>query len=111
MVAVLVAFLGIGAYAGARLVGQRANRFRQRAQFHARRTTMFQDSIRSKTRAADDCEAYGGDRMLRIAAEYRAEVTLCEQLADHHGRLRRKYEDAAARPWLPVAADPPEPRP
>jgi hypothetical protein len=27
----------------------------------------------------------------------------------HHGRLHDKYEWAARYPWLPVAADPPEP--
>ena len=30
--------------------------------------------------------------------------------ADYYARLRRKYERAARRPWLPVEADPPEPR-
>jgi hypothetical protein len=29
--------------------------------------------------------------------------------ADHYARLRGKYERAAARPWLPVGPDPPEP--
>jgi hypothetical protein len=28
----------------------------------------------------------------------------------YNGRLRRKYENAAARPWLPVEPDPPEPQ-
>jgi hypothetical protein len=28
-------------------------------------------------------------------------------LTDHHTRLRDKYRRAAARPWLPVAPDPP----
>jgi hypothetical protein len=103
--------LGISAYAGSRMVSQRANRFRQRAQFHARRAAMFQNSIQSKERAAVDCEAYGGERMIRIAAEYRAEVKLCVKLAAYHTGLLRKYERAAASPWLPVAADPPEPSP
>jgi hypothetical protein len=29
--------------------------------------------------------------------------------ADHHASLARKYEDAARRPWVPVAPDAPEP--
>ena len=29
---------------------------------------------------------------------------------EHHARLAEKYQYAAAHPWLPVAADPPEPR-
>jgi hypothetical protein len=103
--------VGIGAYAGGRMVSQRANRFRQRAQFHARRAALFQNGIQSKERAAEDCEAYGGERMIRIAAEYRAEVKLYVKLAAYHASLLRKYERAAALPWLPIAADPPEPGP
>jgi hypothetical protein len=107
--ALLVA--GTGAYVGVRTLGQRTNRLRQRAQFHARRAAMFQKSVGSKERAAADCEAYGGERMLRIAAEYRAEVKLCVRLAEYHNRLLEKYERGAASPWLPIAADPPEPAP
>lgn len=29
--------------------------------------------------------------------------------AAYHAAMRRKYEDAAACPWFPVAPDPPEP--
>lgn len=29
---------------------------------------------------------------------------------EHHARLAEKYQYAAAHPWLPVTADPPEPR-
>jgi len=29
--------------------------------------------------------------------------------SEHHARLREKYRRAAARPWLPVPLDPPEP--
>ena len=103
--------LVIGAYLGARNVSQRAHRFRQLAQFHARRKAMFQKSIGSKNRAARDCENYGGDRMLRIAREYRDEVELCGRLAAYHGRLVPKYEHAAAHPWLWIEADPPAPAP
>jgi hypothetical protein len=110
---IVVAILGLvaGGYASVRTVSQRANRFRQRAQFHARRAAMFQKSIVSKERAARDCEAYGGERMLQVARDYRAEVKLCMKLADYHARLIPKYERAAAYPWLPVAPDPPEPAP
>jgi hypothetical protein len=100
-----------GGYAAVRTASQRANRFRQRAQFHARRAAMFQKSIVSKELAARGCEAYGGERMLRVASEYRAEVKLCVKLADYHARLIPKYERAAAYPWLPVDPDPPEPGP
>jgi hypothetical protein len=32
------------------------------------------------------------------------------RFAEDHAAMRRKYEDAAAFPWLPVPPDPPEPR-
>jgi hypothetical protein len=99
------------AYAALRWQDRRANRYRQLAQFHARRARMHQESIGSKERAAQGCEAYGGERMLRIAREYREEAKLCVKLAPYHDQLRAKYEHAAAHPWLPLAVDPPEPRP
>jgi hypothetical protein len=34
----------------------------------------------------------------------------CRKRADYHAALKNKYAAAAARPWLPVAADPPLPR-
>ena len=111
MIVMAVIVVVIGGYVGVRIVRQRANRFRQLAQFHARRAAMFQESIGSKERAARDCEAYGGERMLQVARDYRAEVKLCVKLAQYHARLIPKYEDAAAHPWLSVAADPPEPEP
>ena len=32
-------------------------------------------------------------------------------VADYHVRMRRRWERAAARPWLPVEPDPPPPQP
>jgi hypothetical protein len=110
---IVLAILGLvaGGYAAVRTASQRANQFRQRARFHARRATMFQKSILTKERAARGCEAYGGERMLQMARDYRAEVKLYGRLADYHAGLIAKYEYAAAHPWLPVEADPPEPAP
>jgi hypothetical protein len=36
-------------------------------------------------------------------------IAKCSRAATYYGDLRRKYERVAARPWLPVAPDPPEP--
>ena len=109
VLAILVAVAG--SYAGLRAMSQRANRFRQLVQFHTRRAAMFHKSIGSKGRAARDCEAWGGERMLQVARYYRAEAKVCVKMADYHARLIPKYMYAAAYPWLPVAADPPEPVP
>jgi hypothetical protein len=64
LVAIAALLIGIGGYAAARTLSQRAHRFRQLAQFHARRVALFQKSIVSKEKAARDCEAYGGETML-----------------------------------------------
>jgi hypothetical protein len=106
-----IAALVIGGYLGVRTASQRAHRFRQLAQFHARRAAMFQESIGSKERAASGHEAYGGERMLQIARDYRDEMKLCVKLAAYHASLITKYEHAAAHPWFSVEADPPEPTP
>lgn len=106
-----IAALMIGGYLGARTLSQRAHRFRQLAQFHARRAKMFQESIGSKERAARGHEAYGGERMLQIARAYRAEAKVCDRMATYHAALVPKYEHAAVYPWLSVIADPPEPAP
>jgi hypothetical protein len=111
LIVVATLVLVTGGYAAVRTVSQRANRFRQHARFHARRAAMFRKSIVSKERTARDCEAYGGERMLQVARDYRAEAKLCVKLADYHARLIPKYEHAAAHPWLPVDPDPPEPAP
>jgi hypothetical protein len=72
---------------------------------------LFQKSIVSKEKAARDCEAYGGETMLQVARDKRVEAKLCVKLAAYHTPLIAKYEQAAAHPWLPVGADPPEPAP
>jgi hypothetical protein len=41
---------------------------------------------------------------------YSRQVREARAIFAYHGRLRQKYERAAARPWEPVAPDPSEPR-
>jgi hypothetical protein len=43
------------------------------------------------------------------AAAFVPEASRLERLTAYHSQLRRKYEDAARRPWLPVEPDPPSP--
>ena len=83
--------------------GARWHQYRKRVEYHA--------SERKKVGI-----------MLAPALEYRREAgrfpgcglgqdiweRLCEQ-AEWHARLKLKYERTAARPWVPVAPDPPEP--
>ena len=42
-------------------------------------------------------------------SEVRALSTRYAKQAAYHAQLRRKYERAAARPWLPIEPDPPPP--
>ena len=46
-------------------------------------------------RVAEDIRRRAGDR------------PYCAERASYYSRLKRKYERAAARPWLPVPPDPP----
>jgi hypothetical protein len=103
--------VSIGGYVGTRTVAQRSHRFRVLAEYHARWAAKFEQSVTSKERAARGCEAYGGARMLQVAQAYRAEAEHCVRLAAFHAWLVPKYQAAAAHPWLPTTADPPEPKP
>jgi hypothetical protein len=49
---------------------------------------------------------HGRAAQLRVLKEW---YRLAEK-ADLFGRLAQRYERAAARPWLPVEPDPPEPQ-
>lgn len=52
-------------------------------------------------------------RAIRNAEEadkQRAKAAAEERQAEHYRQLKRKYERAGRRPWLPVAPDPPPPQ-
>jgi len=44
-----------------------------------------------------------------LAGYHRRLAAQSGQRADDYARLRRKYERAATRPWLPIEPDPPAP--
>jgi hypothetical protein len=48
-------------------------------------------------------------RLAGLAETYREWVRDFTELSDYRAQLRRKYEQAATYPWLPVDPDPPEP--
>jgi hypothetical protein len=105
----VVAIVGIGAFTCSK-VSRRAHTFQVTARYHARLARMFAKDIRAHEQAARAHEDYGGTVPLQIAAEYRMEAQLGVRFVVYHERLRRKYENAAARPWCRLAPDPPEPR-
>jgi hypothetical protein len=80
-----------------------------------RRTESFKRTARGHSREAQGYAdvAWGLVRMRNLDGTVDpATARLAEQygrLYDYHRRLKEKYERAAARPWLPVAPDPPSP--
>ena len=101
---VAVAVVGAGLWSG-RLIGSRRG-YAQRAQGHGSTERSYLDRAEREERFARDLRALGyrGEfgRDFPDLDRYRCRAT-------YHDALRRKYERAAARPWLPVAPDPPEP--
>jgi hypothetical protein len=63
-------------------------------------------------RARDEIRAEENYRISRRGSQfgYDARTTTAhDELAAHYWALQEKYDQAAARPWLVVAPDPPEP--
>ncbi len=54
---------------------------------------------------------YGGESSIRAPAPQLPGDHPRPEVAGYHVRMRRKWEQAAARPWLPVDPDPPLPTP
>jgi hypothetical protein len=46
-----------------------------------------------------------------VKAKRAADARVNHRTADYHAALKHKYEQAASRPWVPVAPDPPPPEP
>jgi hypothetical protein len=46
-----------------------------------------------------------------VKAKRVADARLNQRTAEYHAALRRRYEIAASRPWIPIAPDPPPPEP
>jgi hypothetical protein len=46
-----------------------------------------------------------------VKATRAADARVNRKTAEYHAALRQKYERAAARPWAPIAPDPPPPEP
>jgi hypothetical protein len=77
----------------ARAMGRRASDFRRRANREAVLVRSFGVEIRQDGRPVERAE------QARLNALWR----------EHHEGLRRKYDHAAGRPWLPVSPDSPDP--
>jgi hypothetical protein len=85
------------------------NVLRQRALFYRKRARDHADMEMSLRLTA---EGPGGTNRVDISPGPGAPSNPFPILVviDHEARLRRKWEEAARYPWLPVEPDPPEPK-
>ena len=96
MVAVAVLAMVIGAIEGLR---RRRESFEERAKMFAQKVSdAFNDEQNYRMSHRSSTFAYDP----RTTSAY-------NQLVEHYSALQEKYQQAAARPWLPVAPDAPEP--
>jgi hypothetical protein len=96
MVAVAILAVVLGTVLGLR---RRRESFERRAEMFARK-------------AGDEIAAEQSYRLTRRGSEfgYDARTTAAHyQLVEHYWALQKKYDQAAARPWLFIVPDPPEP--
>jgi hypothetical protein len=80
----------------------RANVFRARAHRYARAEQLPKDVMAAFP--------HPDPRRPELQQVCREEYERNRVFAAYEGLMRRKYERAAARPWLPVEPDPPEPK-
>lgn len=89
------------------MTAKRIRTIRGRARSNGLRTREYSRRAAAHLAAADDCEKFGGDDMLRVARDYRAMAEDEIRLAERHARLEHKYLEARFRPWISLAPDPP----
>jgi hypothetical protein len=104
---VLITVAVAEAAAGMVLLRSRAEGFRERALYHASEAGLFRIHARLWDQAVSEgCTEIPPDA---TPEEYAWGAARCRRRAAYEAALGAKYERAAARPWLPVAADPPAP--
>jgi len=79
---------------------------------------MFLQKIRIGSLAAhwayaEECSlrdaAWNDEQALKWGEAFRRRAEMMRRRAEYQAALKRKYEAATVRPWLPVAPDPPPP--
>jgi hypothetical protein len=104
---ILAVLVVVEAAAGVVLLRGRAAEFREKAQFHAHEKVLFQDHALLWDQASTEgCTEIPPDG---TPEEYAWGAARCRRRAAYEAALSDKYQRAAARPWLPVADDPPAP--
>jgi hypothetical protein len=104
---ILMVVVVVEAAAGVVLLRSRADGFRERALYHASEAGLFQSHARLWDQGVSEgCTEIPPDA---TPEEYARGAARCRRWAAHEAALSARYQRAAARPWLPVAADPPTP--
>jgi hypothetical protein len=104
---VIIVAVVVEAAAGVVLLRSRAEGFREQALYHASEAGLFQNHARLWDQAVSEgCTEIPPDA---TPEEYARGAARCRRRAAYEAALSEKYQHAAARPWLPVAADPPTP--
>ncbi len=109
MIAVAVVALLIGGSIGGYRLKRFHDLFLDRAEYHA----MMEVARRKSEHAHRELglQYFGFDSASSRAVRAKAlrDIEFFSRAAIHHAEMARKYGYAAQNPWLPVAADPPEP--
>ena len=121
MVVVALASLFLGAAAECAKLARRRAYYKERAAMHGREMgqmdlasrSLYNARVKAKREGIVDPNGYLG--LSRIPAPYSMLNDLYERglkyqfRSDWHERMKKKYEQAAERPWLAVEPDTPEP--
>jgi hypothetical protein len=118
MIAVAVAGVIAGTLVGGARMEARRQRFSALAKAHSsdelvarslEKLAYEQIDTLAAMRKAEEANGNPPDPWNDVIAQARLQATHSRAFADYHAILRRKYEAAARRPWLPVPPDPHEP--
>jgi hypothetical protein len=104
----ILVLLAVGeAAAGVVLLRRRTEDFRERALYHASEESLFlSHAILWDQASTEGCTEIPPDG---TPEQYAWGAARCRRRALYEAALAHKYQRAAARPWLPVAADPAAP--
>lgn len=111
----LIALAVAAALVAAERTWRRVQRHRQRALMHSQIEALSRTSLDLSHAAstAGPADGHSGEPQEPLTRqeeeENRRDRERLERLILYHAAMKRKYESAAERPWLPVSPDPPPP--